>query len=203
MAPEKVPEAFVSVRVLAPKATVPVPARLVIDSPPLAAEMSKVPLSVTLEPAMAPDGSYLVFASNRPAHAGGSALDGYFNNKPRPGRGGNLWRVTGDINEEDERYALQAIREIAEDIGEGRIGATAGDQAESEVQPPDSSPAEPPIPIFACPAHDAEDRVALEMLQHVLDPARWDLELMAPGILTAELLDLVAERRPGAVCIAA
>lgn len=47
-----------------------------------------------LEPAMAPDGSYLVFVSNRPAHAGGRALDGYFNDKPRPGRGGNLWRVS-------------------------------------------------------------------------------------------------------------
>ena len=40
------------------------------------------------------------------------------------------------------------------------------------------------------------------MLRHVLDPARWDLELIAPATLTAELLDLVAERRPGAVCIA-
>ncbi|MET3651253.1 TolB family protein [Dyella japonica] len=47
-----------------------------------------------LEPAMAPDGSYLVFVSNRPAHDGGAALDGYFNGKPRPGRGGNLWRVS-------------------------------------------------------------------------------------------------------------
>lgn len=46
-----------------------------------------------LEPAMAPDGSYLVFVSNRPATAGGKALDGYFGGKPRPGRGGNLWRV--------------------------------------------------------------------------------------------------------------
>jgi len=46
-----------------------------------------------LEPAMSPDGSYLIFASNRPAHAGGTALDGYFNGKARPGRGGNLWRV--------------------------------------------------------------------------------------------------------------
>ena len=41
------------------------------------------------------------------------------------------------------------------------------------------------------------------MLQQILDPARWDLELIAPGTLTAELLDLVAERRPAAVCIAA
>ena len=41
------------------------------------------------------------------------------------------------------------------------------------------------------------------MLQRVLDPARWDLELIAAGTLTAELLDLVDERRPAAVCIAA
>ena len=40
------------------------------------------------------------------------------------------------------------------------------------------------------------------MLQHVLDPARWDLEVIAPATLTAELLDRVAERRPGVVCIA-
>jgi Tol biopolymer transport system component len=51
-----------------------------------------------LEPAMAPDGSYLVFISNRPATLGGKALDGYFGGRPQPGRGGNLWRVnrTGD-----------------------------------------------------------------------------------------------------------
>ncbi|MFC5742058.1 PD40 domain-containing protein [Dyella tabacisoli] len=46
-----------------------------------------------LEPAMSPDGSYLLFVSNRPAQAGGAAIDGFFNGKPQPGRGGNLWRV--------------------------------------------------------------------------------------------------------------
>lgn len=46
-----------------------------------------------MEPAMAPDGSYLVFVSNRPATPGGTPLDGYFGGKSRPGRGGNLWRV--------------------------------------------------------------------------------------------------------------
>jgi AI-2E family transporter len=110
-------------------------------------------------------------------------------------------RVSGDITEEDERYALQAIREIAEDISEGRIGSA--EQAGGEARSTAPSPADPPIPILGCPAHDAEDQVALEMLQHVLDPARWDLELIVPGTLTAELLDLVAERRPGVVCIAA
>jgi len=45
------------------------------------------------EPAMAPDGSYLVFVSNRPASGQGKALDGNWGGKPQPGRGGNLWRV--------------------------------------------------------------------------------------------------------------
>ncbi len=46
-----------------------------------------------IEPAMAPDGTYLVFVSNRPATPGGKPLDGFFGGAPRPGAGGNLWRV--------------------------------------------------------------------------------------------------------------
>lgn len=46
-----------------------------------------------LEATMAPDGSYLVFASNRPAVVGGRPLDGYYNGAVQEGRGGNLWRV--------------------------------------------------------------------------------------------------------------
>jgi Tol biopolymer transport system component len=46
-----------------------------------------------IEPAMAPDGSYLVFSSNRPVVEGGKAIDGFFQGKTQPGKGGNLWRV--------------------------------------------------------------------------------------------------------------
>lgn len=46
-----------------------------------------------LEATMAPDGSYLIFASNRPVAAGGKALDAYYNGGPHPAFGGNLWRV--------------------------------------------------------------------------------------------------------------
>jgi Tol biopolymer transport system component len=49
-----------------------------------------------IEPAMAPDGSYLVFISNRPAQAGGAALTGFFGGQLRPGAGGNIWRVNRD-----------------------------------------------------------------------------------------------------------
>jgi hypothetical protein len=46
-----------------------------------------------LEAAMAPNGSFLVFASNRPLDGGMKPIDGSFNGKVFPARGGNLWRV--------------------------------------------------------------------------------------------------------------
>ncbi len=115
-------------------------------------------------------------------------------------------RISGDITVEDEQYALQVIREIVEDIGEGRIGAEVAAASSGEAEADEAarpSPTEPPLRIFGCPAHDAEDRTALEMLGRILDPARWDLELIEPTTLTSELLALVEERRPAAVCIAA
>lgn len=46
-----------------------------------------------LEPAFAPDGKYLIFASNRPTTSNGALLDGHYNGQVFPGSGGNLWRV--------------------------------------------------------------------------------------------------------------
>lgn len=46
-----------------------------------------------IEPSMAPDGSYLVFVSNRPQKGSGAPLTGYFGGRPQPGAGGNIWRV--------------------------------------------------------------------------------------------------------------
>jgi len=46
------------------------------------------------DPAMAPDGSFLVFSSNRPDRPGGKPLDAALaNGKVAPGSGGHLWRV--------------------------------------------------------------------------------------------------------------
>jgi Tol biopolymer transport system component len=46
-----------------------------------------------LEEILSPDGQTMVFASNRPAETGGQAISGTYGGKPRPGGGGNLWRV--------------------------------------------------------------------------------------------------------------
>ena len=46
-----------------------------------------------LDPAMAPDGSFLLFVSNRPATPGGPPIDAVHAGKRRAGQGMNLWRV--------------------------------------------------------------------------------------------------------------
>lgn len=47
-----------------------------------------------LEPAMSPDGSFIVFISSRPPDGkDGKSLDGFFNGKTQIGHSGNLWRV--------------------------------------------------------------------------------------------------------------
>ncbi|MGH8157393.1 MAG: hypothetical protein ACREPQ_04695 [Rhodanobacter sp.] len=46
-----------------------------------------------LDPAMAPDGSFLLFVSNRPAQPGGASIDAVHAGQRRAGQGMNLWRV--------------------------------------------------------------------------------------------------------------
>jgi hypothetical protein len=46
-----------------------------------------------LDPAMAPDGSFLLFVSNRPAQTGDQPIDAVNAGKRRPGQGMNIWRV--------------------------------------------------------------------------------------------------------------
>jgi hypothetical protein len=46
-----------------------------------------------LEPAFAPSGRYLIFASNRPFGSDGKLADGNYNGSLHPGAGGHLWRV--------------------------------------------------------------------------------------------------------------
>jgi Tol biopolymer transport system component len=46
-----------------------------------------------MEPAMSPDGTFLLFISNRPRREGERPMDGFFNGKAWPGRGTAIWRV--------------------------------------------------------------------------------------------------------------
>jgi hypothetical protein len=62
-----------------------------------------------LEATMAPDGRYLIFASNRPATTGGPPLDGHYNGGTQPAAGGNLWRVDRTAHGWGEPHRLPDI----------------------------------------------------------------------------------------------
>jgi predicted PurR-regulated permease PerM len=111
-------------------------------------------------------------------------------------------RERDDLTESDEQFVLQAVREILEDLGERREAATAAKEA---VHPEDQTNASAPIQlrILACPARDQADRLALEMLRQLLDPAKWVVEVAAVETLTADLVGQVADQAPALVCIGA
>ncbi len=111
-------------------------------------------------------------------------------------------RERDDLTESDEQSVLQAIREILEDLGERR---EAANQAEEAIHAEDRGNASAPIPlrVLACPARDQADRLALEMLRQLLDPAKWVVEVAAVEMLTADLVAQVAEQAPALVCIGA
>ena len=111
-------------------------------------------------------------------------------------------RERDDLTQSEEESILQAMREILEDLGERRDVVT---QAEEAIHAEERSHAAPPIPlrVLACPARDQADRLALEMLRQVLDPAKWVVEIAAVDTLTADLVAQVAEQAPALVCIGA
>ncbi len=60
-----------------------------------------------------------------------------------------------------------------------------------------------PIRILGCPATDETDALGLEMLRQLLNPARWELKVVAVQTLTSEIMIRIAQDPPAIVCIAA
>jgi hypothetical protein len=104
--------------------------------------------------------------------------------------------VRDDLTDADERFVQQATREILEDLGE-RQAAAAEKPSDEGTKPPAPSV----VRILGAPARDESDRLALEMLRQVLDPARWTMEVTAVEAQTEALVARVAEEGPVLVCI--
>lgn len=76
-----------------------------------------------LESAMSPDGSYLVFSSNRPAETGGKPIDGFYYGKVRVAKGGALWRVNRTDKGWGKPFRLPGTVNISSSIYEPSIAA--------------------------------------------------------------------------------
>jgi hypothetical protein len=105
------------------------------------------------------------------------------------------------LTEEDEQFILRTTQEIVEDLGESQATAPTAHEskaAKDELKAQDSASG---VFIMAFPARDEIDRMALEMLQQLLDPRKWELHVAAAELLSSEMVSLAQEKRPALICI--
>ncbi len=108
-------------------------------------------------------------------------------------------RERDELTEADEQLVLRATREIVEDLGERQAAGQAAEPAREGTE----GPALPRVRILGCPGHDEGDRLALEMLRQLLDPAVWEVEVLSLEMLSAEQVALAGEKAPAILCIGA
>ncbi len=85
-------------------------------------------------------------------------------------------RDSGELSPDDERFIFQVTRVILDDL-EFSPPVPAG-----SVETTPEAPAEPPgqkILVLACPACDEADELALKMLRRLLDPDRYQTEVLS------------------------
>jgi predicted PurR-regulated permease PerM len=107
----------------------------------------------------------------------------------------------GSLTDADEHRIVQMIREIVMEL----------DTKEQIPPPPPNEPASPvennhllpKLRILGCPAQGQADEVALLMFQQLLDSKLYDMEVVGEDKLTAEVVAMAVEKKPGLVCIGA
>jgi len=109
-------------------------------------------------------------------------------------------RDRGLLSEGDTQFVEQATREILDVLARDAPAPSERDTGNLSVSDPG---ADPRVRIIACPARDEADALALEMVRHLLDPARYRIEVIGTGMLTAEVVAWVDLHRPVLLCIGA
>jgi hypothetical protein len=118
----------------------------------------------------------------------------------------------GELTEADENFIRRAIEQIMDEV-EQRHDDEA-EKAKNADQPETSSaesaretatidPDSVKIRIVGCACRNPEDLLALEMLGRLLNPARWELEILPTELLSSELVEQAAAKDPPIVCIGA
>jgi predicted PurR-regulated permease PerM len=106
------------------------------------------------------------------------------------------------LPESAERYIWGSTREILEELHAKRQAARL-DAADAPGQPSEPSRAPRKGHVLAVPVRDEADALGLLMLEHVVDPACWTIELTSPQLLASEVIALAEKTRPDVVCLGA
>jgi predicted PurR-regulated permease PerM len=98
------------------------------------------------------------------------------------------------LAEDGQRYVWKATREIVDELASA---------ARDAAPPPEPARRPRNVRALAVPVRDEADLLGLVMLQHLVSPARWTIDLTSPHLLAAEVVALVEETRPAVVCLGA
>jgi predicted PurR-regulated permease PerM len=104
------------------------------------------------------------------------------------------------LSEGDAQFVGQATREILDVLAHDAPAPSKRDPGDLAVSDPG---ADTQVWIVGCPARDEADALALEMVRHLLDPARYRIEVIGASMLTAEVVAWVDLHRPALLCIGA
>jgi predicted PurR-regulated permease PerM len=109
-------------------------------------------------------------------------------------------RQEGSLTKEDEQFVYQATQEIIEDLNNRQLSSTENLEKDNGAH---GSVATAKVWILGCPARDAADKVGLLMFQQLLDPNKYQVELISQEHLASEVVILAADKKPQLVCISA
>jgi predicted PurR-regulated permease PerM len=102
-------------------------------------------------------------------------------------------RETAQLTPDEYTHVIDATREVLDRVG---LGAP-----DTEPAVPAATPAATSIVVVGCPARDEADRVVLEMLGRLLEPAGLALRVAPAGGLVSEMLARIRAARPSLVCL--
>lgn len=101
-------------------------------------------------------------------------------------------RETGQLTSIEYAHVVEATRQV--------LGRAAHHIA-PETTPPTTPSGSAAVIVAGCPAHDEADRVGLEMLARLLEPAGYTVRIAPAGGLVSEMMAAVQAAGPGLICL--
>ncbi|MGE3538742.1 MAG: AI-2E family transporter [Candidatus Tectimicrobiota bacterium] len=109
-------------------------------------------------------------------------------------------RKQGVLSREEEMFILQATEDITADLETLSLATPPADQADS---PPVTPGEQPSTLILGCPAHNDAEKVILNMLQQLMQPAGVRVAVMSSRLSASMLTTHIGEEAPSLLFIAA
>jgi predicted PurR-regulated permease PerM len=112
-------------------------------------------------------------------------------------------RKLGTLTDEDVQFIIQATRAIVEDLSMRQSQPLTSAIRTTIPAVEKLSATTPPPQILGCPAYDAADELALQMLQQLLDPSHYRMMIVSAEMLTSEMLSVAEQQHIRLICVAA